>query len=288
MTKKIPQKINQSSLQVLKTLQVLLEGSYTMNEIVDILNEKEDIVIFNNSVVSKYINTCRFCGVDVPKIQNKYYVAKIPFGMDLTNEEAELIELLQDTAHQEMTKKQFGEFDDFVEKINCYSNKRIAHVQKEEYHVSFEIFERAIFDRRKVKLMLKNQAEIIGIPINIIDANNKTFFHVFCNGRDRMFDINRLSGIQETNEKFIHSFSDTSTIFVLKGNLAKRYSPRENETITINPNNTITVVNRGENKDILLSRLLRYDNQCEIITPKSYRKDFRQIIDDTLKNYGVA
>ena len=288
MTKKISQKINQSSLQVLKTLQVLLEDSYTMNEIVNILNDKEDTFVFNNSVISKYINTCRFCGMDIPKIQNKYYVAKIPFGMDLTNEEAELIEFLQDTAHQEMTKKQYSEFDDFVEKINRYSNKRIAHVQKEEFHASIEIFERAIFDKRKIKLLLKNQAEIIGIPVKIIDANNKTFFHMFCNGRDRMFDINRLSGIQEINDRFIHTFSDTSTIFVLKGKLAKRYSPRENETITINPDNTVTVVNRGENKDILLSRLLRYDNQCEIVTPKSYRRDFRQIIDDTLKNYGVA
>ena len=46
-------KRNQSSMQVLKTLQLLLEDNYTMSELIEKLNEKEDEPIFNNSVVSK-------------------------------------------------------------------------------------------------------------------------------------------------------------------------------------------------------------------------------------------
>ena len=75
-------KKNQASLQVLKTLKVLLEDNYTMSEIVDRLNSQEKEPIFNNSVVSKYINTCRYCGIEISKIRNRYYVIKMPFGIN--------------------------------------------------------------------------------------------------------------------------------------------------------------------------------------------------------------
>ena len=77
--KTLAQKTNTSSIQVIKTLKVLLQGDYTMQELIEILNKNESDAIFNNSVISKYINTCRFCEFDIPKIHNKYYVAKIPF-----------------------------------------------------------------------------------------------------------------------------------------------------------------------------------------------------------------
>ena len=55
---KLSQKKNLSSMQVIKTLQILLQGDYTMNELIEQLNANESEPIFNNSVVSKYINTC--------------------------------------------------------------------------------------------------------------------------------------------------------------------------------------------------------------------------------------
>ena len=69
---KLSQKKNLSSMQVIKTLQILLQGDYTMNELIEQLNANESEPIFNNSVVSKYINTCRYCGIEIPKIHNKY------------------------------------------------------------------------------------------------------------------------------------------------------------------------------------------------------------------------
>ena len=103
-----------------------------------------------------------------------------------------------------------------------------------------------------------------------------------------MIDAERISGIEVMNDKFIQTFSDQSVIFNLKGNLAKRYSLRENERLLPDSApDTITVSNRGENKEVLFARLLRYDDQCEIITPKSYRAEMHKIICDTLHNYGA-
>ena len=48
----------------------------------------------------------------------------------------------------------------------------------------------------------------------------------------------------------------------------------------------IKVANNGEDKDKLLSRLLRYDKYCEILSPKSYRDEMKLMIEKMLENYG--
>ena len=68
---KISIKKNLSSMQVLKTLQVLLQGNFTMQELIERLNKSEEGPVFNNSLISKYINTCRYCGINILKIHNR-------------------------------------------------------------------------------------------------------------------------------------------------------------------------------------------------------------------------
>ena len=62
---------------------------------------------------------------------------------------------------------------------------------------------------------------------------------------------------------------------------------RENEQlIAKSKSGTITISNRGENKDILLSRLLRYDDKCEVLNPIEYREEMKNILSNALSNYG--
>ena len=279
-------KKNLSSIQVLKTLQVLLQGNYTMQELINKLNTNEETPIFNNSVISKYINTCRYCGIDIPKIHNKYFVASMPFGLELTNTDITLLENLQNAVKENMTSRALKVFDSFVEKLNRYSNKKIARVEKNSYKLTSELFEGAVTDKRKINLMLKNKQILECIPLKMVENKGKTFFNIYYNNKERMIDSSRVSGIEILTQKFIQNFKDPSVIFVLKGDLAKRYTLRENEQLLEQKTDTITISNRGENKDILFSRLLRYDDKCEIINPKIYRDEMIQILNETLQNYG--
>lgn len=284
---KLSNKKNISSMQVLKTLQVLLQGNYTMQELVSILNENENEPLFNNSVISKYINTCRYCGIDIPKIHNKYFVASMPFGLELDVKDTDLLERLQNIIRQEMSKKNNKIFDGFIEKINRFSNKKISRVEKATYQISVEMFERAIKEKRKIRLMFKNKAIWDCIPLNIAENKGKNFFHVLANGHEKMVDTERVSGIEVLSDKFVKNYSEQVVVFELKTPLAQRYSLRENERL-IKPfdGQSITVSNHGEGKEILLSRLLRYDDKCEIINPKAYREEMKEIIDSALRNYG--
>ena len=105
MTKiqKISLKKNLSCMQVLKTLQTLLQGDYTMQELIKLLNKNEPYEIFNNSVIPKYLNTCRYIGIDIPKIHNKYYVASMPFGLELSTSDIDVLQIIQTIIKKDMT-----------------------------------------------------------------------------------------------------------------------------------------------------------------------------------------
>lgn len=283
----ISQKRNLSSMQVLKTLQILLEDDYSMKDLVKILNKNEPTEIFNNSVISKYINTCRFIGIKIPKINNRYYVSEMPFGLDLSDVDLDLLKNIQVVIKSDMPAKYTLLFNNLSKKLNRYSNKKIINITKDDFSLSLEYFEHAVARKRKIKLIFKNRCELECIPMNISIENNKTFFNVY-NKRIRNIDISRLSGVEIIDKNFIEPFDGNQvTVFILKGPLAKRYEARENEKIQQNSDGTITVTNKNENKDLLLSRLLRYQDLCEIIQPKIYREELKQIINDTLSNYGV-
>ena len=283
---KISLKRNISSIQVLKTFLTLLEGNYSMNELIKILNKSTPKENFNNSVISKYINTCRYIGIKIHKINNKYYVASIPFGLDLSVVDIDFLKNIQNIIKRDMTAKNLFTFNNFLEKISRYSNKQIAKIDKEEYSLSFELFERAVAKKRKVKLIFKNRDELECIPLSITQYGKKSFFNVY-NKRIRNIDTSRLSGIKFSDVSYIDPIDGNQVaVFNLKGPLAKRYEARDNETINHNNDGTITVTNKNENKDLLLSRLLRYQDLCEIIQPKIYREELKHIIECTLNNYG--
>jgi len=171
-------KKNMSSIQVLKTLKVLLEGDYTMAELIQKLNENEPEAIFNNSVISKYINTCRSCGIIIPKINGKYFVTGIPFGLNFTDSEADLLEYLRSCAKSSLSARANDNFEKTVQKLYKYSNKTLVPIENKTINIAEYIFDRAIQTQRKIKLTLKTKNSLICIPINIEEKDGKLYFHV--------------------------------------------------------------------------------------------------------------
>lgn len=290
--KKVPKiaiKRNQSSLQVLKTLQVLLEDNYTMAQLVKKLNENEKESVFNSSVVSKYINTCRYCGIDIPKIHNKYYVVSMPFGFNIMDSDYELLQKMLETAHNSMSARTNKDLAKTMGRLSKYSNKRIIRIQEATLNLTKDLFIKAIQQERTIKLLRKNGKSLECTPINTSIQKETVCFNVIDNnGNYQTVAIDKLSGLEITNQKFNKSASTKTVVFKVKGALVDRYKPREHEyLLTDNSPDFKIYSNHGENKDALFARLLRYGDLCEIENPKSYRDDIKQIIDKTLANYGV-
>lgn len=280
-------KMNIASLQVMKTLLALLENNFSMQELIVYLNKKEKEAVFNNNVLSKYINTCRACGVIIPKIQNKYIIAKMPFGLNLSVDDVDLLIQMQKICRESFSQKINNGFNAFIKNINKYSNKTILKVQKETINISYEAFEKAIIEERKIRLTFKNKSSIDCIPLSITTHQKRTYFRIKENNIEKSIAVDKIIGIEILNEMFkTPDYEHNQAVFEVKGALAHRYNLRENEVLLRQNNNSITIENTGEDMNLLLSRLLRYDSLCEVKAPAKYRTEIIKIINDTLANYG--
>ena len=279
-------KKNISGMQVLKTLQVLLEGNYKMSELLEKLNANEKEPFFNNSVVSKYINTCRFCGIDISKINNRYYISSMPFGLHLSQRDVELLAEMQNIARKIFSTKFNKNFDKFLLKIDKYSNKQLAKVEKRTIDIVYERFYKAISQKRRILLIFKIKTVLEVIPVDIIDIKGRKMFKVIDdNNNEQLISVEKISGLEILDKKFKEE--EQTVTFKLYEGLASRYTLREYEEIlTNNLPEYIVVKNIGEEKDKLISRLLRYDSKCEIISPQSYRDEIKAMLNKMLENYG--
>ena len=281
-------KRNISGMQVIKTLQLLLEDDYTMAQLIEKLNANEKESIFNNSVVSKYINTCRYCGIDIPKIQNKYFVAKLPFGLNLSKRDIELIEKLQMTAVEKLTNKPIKELNSFLNKINKFSNKNIIKVEKDTLDLTKEYFYNSIEEEREVLLLFRTKEMVKCKPLDFVVHKGKNCFKVLYDNKVKNVIIDRLVGLKILGKYFkAEAEQGLTSKFKVTGALAERYSMREHEEQTENKfPEYILITNHGEAKDELFSRLLRYGKHCEVTSPQSYRYEMKSILDEMLVNYG--
>ena len=88
----------------------------------------------------------------------------------------------------------------------------------------------------------------------------------------------------------ILNISENSTQDEIKSayrKLARKYQIRDNEQVLrINSNGDFVITNRFEDKTKLLHRLMRYGDNCKVISPKSYVNAMKQLIDETLQNYS--
>lgn len=281
-------KKNQSSMQVLKTLQLLLEGNYTMAQLIEHLNKKESEPIFNNSVVSKYINTCRYCGIEIHKIQNKYFVASMPFGLNLTSRDLYLFEKLQEIVKKTMGSRTNKIFQRLIANISKFCNKNIIRFEKKAEQEIYEIFNEAIENCKKVRLMFKAKYVMECIPLSITEKKHKVYFNIFYDGQEHSIVSTRISALEVLHEKFKPEDIGRTVIYKIKKDLIKRYELKEGEQIlTQSLPDYMAISNYCVNKEKLLSRLMRYGELCEVTGTRDFREDMKKLIDDTLKNYGV-
>lgn len=281
-------KVNLSSMRVLQMLRLLFEKSYTMNELVDAMSELTGECC-TNFLISKYINTCRFCGIDIQKLDGKYTLLKIPFGYTFSEDELELLSDIGEYTSNMRASKTVRNINSVITKINQHSDKYYARISLPENDKRVSAFEEAIEQGYKVRLTyLENGIEttLQCEPFEITYDDYGLCFVVYAAEGERLrIPFVDISGIWVTKLKATRQASTATVTFILKDILAKRYILRPGERVANKTLDTTAVVNSTEDKATLLTRLLRYGELCEIKFPISYRKELLNIVDNTLKNY---
>ena len=282
-------KINLSSMRVLQLLNLLFEKSYTMQELMtamgDITGER-----CTNFLISKYINTCRFCGIDIQKVDGKYTLLKSPFGIDYSEEELNLIHDIDKLCSKMRVSKTVRSMKSLLEKLNQRSSKYYDKLSLPENDKNIENIEYAIESGYKIELTFKeNDKTITAIvdPIEFTYKNLKLVLIVNHYDERKKIAYSDIENVNTSMIKISSNVSQTTVVFKLKNILAKRYTLKHGEKlVATDADGSISILNKSEDKVSLLNRLLKYGDLCEVMTPRGYRKDMKNLIDKTLENYG--
>lgn len=286
MTKSLS-KVNLASLKVLYTLQLLFEKNLSMEELIKYYELYHNEYI-SNFVMSKYINTCRYCGIDIKKINHKYTILNFPVGIAFTDNELSLFKEMKNCCEKMRLQRISESMQRILDKVNKRSERPItpvaATVIKDK---KIKHFEKACLLSQKVKIIFNDDTTLQCEPVDTRIGEDRVILMVFDGTNSRELfpedikDINILP--QKANSKYI----PTTVLFELKSKLAKKYQIRDNEQVfKINAAGDFVITNRFEDKTKLLHRLMRYGDNCRILSPKTYVNDMKQMIEDTLSNYS--
>lgn len=304
---KRPKKTGDACIRVLETLKFLYKNNASIQ---DIINHFEKIDpnnrSYTNEVIGKYINTLRVFGFRFVKEKDKYVLLNSPNRFDFSREDLKALYLLESSADkmpEEKLKEEINAFLQDLEKNFSDNTRFLAHSVTKPDFINFKFdyskysnqiheYEKYFLDGHRIKVVYKNKygAETSAMfePKEIKYIENDVFLSVYNPVSAQIQDINFNSIIKieqlplKSNPKNMFS----SVTFMLKDNLAKVYKLRDSEKLLqLNPDGTVVILNQQEDQNLLLKRLMRYGENCEVLSPKTLREEMKQLVKATLKNY---
>lgn len=284
---KLDSKINIASYRCLQTLLYLFEQNMSMKELVNILDQ-DGYGEFNNFIASKYINTCKSCGMDIQKIDGKYTLLNFPFGAKISQDDAELIFEIKQNSELVKSDKTEKCIKSLVDKLHLTYYKSANGLKSSKNYKIIKLFEKSLCAKSEIELLYYSGETKRGLPVDIYTKDGKIFFKVKFDCETSEIDPDEILNITLTNKSVRKTKVEQSGIvFELTGKLAKRYQPRENEQIIkFKKNGNIVVLNKYEEPNILLHRLMRYDSLCKVLKPDVYAEEMKNMIERTLNNYS--
>lgn len=304
---KLSEKYNDSVLKMFRLLKLLSNGEVPFADVINIFADEVDGVKSNSHVVlNKYLNTLRIFGIVVKKKKNIYYLINTPFSMEFDEDDLKSILLLKSSMEllpEGKSKESFNKFINDLEIRFSKNTKHLLHTITSEANFDLSFYfskfkeqinecEKLCQEKQKLELVYISDDEEITIicsPKEVKYQNKKVCFSVYNQLSRQIFDIpidnikciRQLPTISSTPE------ISMTVVYKLKGRLAQSYKMREWEySKGYDDKGNLTIVNTNEDFDVLVARLMKYADNCVIISPRFLKERMISLINKTLENYS--
>lgn len=314
MTKKL--KISSTAYRILLLLLYLNEDSCTVAKLNEVFSKDTHVArYFSKDVILKYISTLRVSGYKISKpcLANSYSyeLDKLPVCADLNDNQIRVLTVIDSYIKSLHQVKLIGSYKNVLRKIqkiisdeqvellnneikNLEQNPLPDFVRHKHFEELIKKLENLIEQKCRVSFKYKlpdgtEEKQIVLELKNIKYEKNEVYISGYnpVLGQTHLIRLGQIVDIKQLPTKSQYSQILSPVIFKISGQLAKVYRPYENEKITQvgDKSNTITVTAYIEDQEILLKRLLKYGDSCEVIYPKHTRDAIVKMIDKTMKNY---
>ena len=302
-------KYNESCIRIFDILKLFSKRVVDFSEVITLFADENGKITQNSNVLlNKYLNTLKIFGVDFVKSKNVYYVKKMPFTYSFSDDDLDAVSLILSyltLVPKGVTKNNLTDFLNNLEERFDDNTKQRRFSQKKslinsDLYVYFVTHEKTIsevynacLEKKRIEMTCKRGPKTLTAIVNPMEIryeSDKIIFSSFNNLTRQVIDtpIHKVVSIKKLNSTFNSNAPCMSVVFTLKGSLAKRYKLREWERAeNTSVDSELTVVNEGEDLEVLISRLLRYGENCTVVSPIELKNEIKSRIRSTLDNYNV-
>ncbi len=305
-------KTNAAVLKIFEFLKLLYQDEATYERVVEIFKDeitknKSEINSNNIQVIlNKYINTLKVFGIKIVKENNKYKLLSSLYSINFTGEDLKAISIILSSGENIPDKTLNENIKNFVSTLEVrmsHEDKNTLNCLMKNVNYDFSFYYTDLKEQIKVCLDLCNQSQMINIIFlnykkeetglkciaqEVVYNSRSALLKVYDTLERRVLEIplqNILSISKLSNVKNSVELSQT-VVYKLKNRLAKTYKLRPDEILDhVEPNGDIVIINKNEPYDVLLSRLMRYSYNCEILSPKSLKDEMLSLINKMLSSY---
>lgn len=295
-----------ASYRLFELLKYMSDNAVTMEEIRDFLQQIDpEHRKYAQITVYKYFNSFKALGITFKKVDNKFFLQKLPFSFDFSNDDIRAIKVLSFCAELMAEKSVKENFQDLIQKlepkINAEQRKYYDNIKLENQHLYSTIsesekaliskFEDLAKENLKVNVKYKeNNDTIKSIIVELIEITykeNKIYFKLYdpLKGKIISLEIKKIISLEQTPQKARGMYNPTTVTYTIKDELKKSYILKESEHLSTTTENTSTIVNKGEDENELIRRLISYCDLCKIESPKTYKDAIITELDAMLANY---
>lgn len=306
---KSSKKLNEGCLKIFQFLLLLYEDKAYYNNVVSIFKDEINEQSANNIQVTlnKYINALKVFGIKIKKVHNQYKLLSSFYSVDFSLDDLKSISILLSSAENFPDKNLSDEINNFVKNIelrmkNEDKNTLSILINSQDYDFSFyyadikkqvEDCEQLCKENQLLDLIYrKDKKEIRSrcIAKEVLYDSKNVYLRVHDSVKRQTLEIPLNNILSITSLPSVSSGMELNTtiVYKLKGRLAKTYKLKENEySQGYDEVGNLLVVNKNEPFDKLAKRLMKYSSNCEVISPKFFRDEMLEHINNTLENYGI-
>jgi hypothetical protein len=307
MTKKITEKYNDACIKLFSFIIMLYEDRAYFKDVIDLISDgKYDGTSNTHVTLNKYLNALKIFGIKVKKIKNKYHMLSPLDKITFNSEDIKCIKRLKEAADLLPNGSNKQNISTVIKNIEVRyddTTREIVNLNDGTYNdnsvfLKYDMVEQIKLcakycqDKQKLEILYtdsnNNNINIVCTPLETLYLKRQVCLKTIGNNGNRVYEIpiDSIKSIKQLPSAGITVNMPTTIVYRIKNRLAKNYRIREWEKLeTAEADGSKIIINKNEDLNTLLRRLMRYSTECEVISPKFFKEEMINLINKTLSNY---
>ena len=269
-------------------------------------NGKYDGKSNTHVTLNKYLNALKIFGLKVKKIKNKYKLQSALYKMQFSLEDIKTVLHIKSAENLLPKGKNRHNIDDFLKQIEMRfdeTSQNIKQALENSDNSSLEFYNSELIEQIKkceeycqqqYKLEIiynygdSTDINLLCSPKELIYMKRKIYLRVIGNNGNRIYDIpiDNIKDVKRLPTAASSQAVPTTVVYRIKNRLTKNYKIRDWEFVDkVEHDGSQIIINKNEDLNLLIKRIMRYGTEAEIISPKFVREEMIELINKTLSNY---